>query len=78
MEDQMETDKVIVHVRFLPNGTVSEIGERPNERTPQQWFDFLSLKVGDHYQALAGGRGVFRLIRNEIDTLRTEVLAAAS
>jgi len=74
----MEADKVIIHVRFMPNGSVSEIGERPAERTPQQWFDFLSLRVGDHYQALAGGRGVFRLIRNEIDGLKTEALAAVS
>lgn len=73
----MEADKVIVHVRFMPNGSVSEIGERPAERTPQQWFDFLSLRVGDHYQALAGGRGVFRLIRNEIDSLKTEAFTAA-
>lgn len=58
----MEADKVIIHVRFMPNGSVSEIGERPTDSTPQQWFDFLSLKAGDHYQALAGGRGVFRLI----------------
>ncbi len=74
----MEADKVIIHVRFTPNGSVSEIGERPAERTPQQWFDFLSLNAGDHYQALAGGRGVFRLIRGQVDSLKTEALTAAA
>lgn len=74
----MEADKVIIHVRFMPNGSVSEIGERPAEHTPQQWFDFLSLKAGNHYQALAGGRGVFRLIRGQIDSLKAEALTAAA
>lgn len=42
----MEADKVIIHVRFMPNGSVSEIGERPAEHTPQQWFDFLNSRPG--------------------------------
>lgn len=74
----METGKVIIHVRFMPNGEVSEIGERPADRTPQQWFNFLSTKAADTYQALAGGRGVFRLTREQIESLRTEALATAA
>jgi len=74
----MEAEKVIIHVRFMPNGEVSEIGERPGDRTPQQWFNFLSTKAADNYQGLAGGRGVFRLTRQQIEGLRTEALATAS
>jgi hypothetical protein len=69
----MATDKVLVHVRFAPNGTVVEIGERPPALSPQQWFDFLSNKSGDVYQALAGGRGVFRVPADAIDALKGEV-----
>jgi hypothetical protein len=59
--------KVIVHVRFAPNGAVTEIGERPASLTPQAWFDRLSMIAGTVYQPLSGGRGVFRLTRGEID-----------
>ncbi len=74
----METDKVIIHARFLTDGTVGEIGERPSDRTPQEWFDFLSLRASDAYQVLAGGRGVFRLTRAQIDGFKAEALALAS
>jgi hypothetical protein len=66
----METQNVVLHARFAPNGTVVEIGERPASLAPQDWFNFLSDKAGDVYQALAGGRGVFRLTRDELDALK--------
>jgi hypothetical protein len=78
LEDKMEADKVIIHARFLTDGTVGEIGERPTDCTPQEWFDFLSLRAPDTYQALAGGRGVFRLTRGQIDDFKAEELAPAS
>ena len=53
----METQNVVLHARFAPNGAVVEIGERPASVAPQDWFNFLSDKAGDVYQALAGGRG---------------------
>lgn len=61
---------VIIHARFAPNGTVVEISERPPNLTPQDWFNFLSDRVGTKYQTLAGGRGVFRLTRAETDELK--------
>ena len=65
--------QVIIHARFAPNGTVVEISERPAALSPQEWFDFLSDKVGGtSYQALSGGRGVFRLKRPEVDALKVE------
>jgi hypothetical protein len=72
-----EQEKVIIHARFAPNGTVVEIGERPAALTPQDWFNFLSEKAGDAYQTLAGGRGVFRLSRGEVDALKQATAKAA-
>lgn len=61
----------IIHVRFSPDGTVVEIGERPAALTPQDWFNYLALNAGDHYQALSGGRGVFRLSSDEVEAHRS-------
>lgn len=68
----MEPHKVLIHLRFAPNGTVVEISERPKSLTPQQWFDFLSDKAGNAYQALSGGRGVFRLTAEEVEAFKAE------
>ena len=73
----MESASVMIHVRFAPNGTVIEISERPPGVSPQDWFNTLSDKAGMEYQALSGGRGVFRLTRTVVDTLKTESVAAA-
>jgi len=73
----MDTQKLILHTRFAPNGTVVEISERPEGLTPQVWFNFLSDKAGDVYQTLAGGRGVFRLTREELTALRQAATPAA-
>jgi hypothetical protein len=62
----MDDTKVIIHVRFAPNGQVTEIGERPASLAPQAWFATLSDRAGTSYQPLSGGRGVFRLTRGEI------------
>jgi hypothetical protein len=66
----MDTSNVIIHARFAPNGTVVEIGERPTGLTPQEWFDFLSERAGDAYQVFSGGRGMFRMPREQVDTLK--------
>jgi hypothetical protein len=41
---------------------------------PQSWFNILSDKAGSSYQALAGGRGVFRLTRAEVEAIQTETV----
>ncbi len=68
----MEPNKVLIHLRFAPNGTVVEISERPKSLSPQEWFNFLSDKAGNHYQALSGGRGVFRLTAAEVEAFKAE------
>jgi hypothetical protein len=71
----MESTQVLIHVRFSPDGSVTEIGERPATLSPQQWFNTLSDGAGTSYQPLSGGRGVFRLTRAEIAALRPAVAA---
>ena len=66
----MESQNIVIHVRFAPDGTVTEIGERPEGSSPQDWFNLLSHRAASHYQALAGGRGVFRLTREAADALK--------
>lgn len=74
----MENQSVLIHARFAPNGAVVEISERPAAQSPQQWFDYLSDHAGNAYQALAGGRGVFRLTRAAIDALKAESTPSAA
>lgn len=74
----MDAEKVLIHARFAPNGTVVEISERPEGLDPQDWFNYLSNRTGDTYQALAGGRGIFRLDRTRIDALKAESLVRAA
>ncbi|MEI2384414.1 hypothetical protein [Breoghania sp. JC706] len=64
----METK--VIHVRFANNGTVTDIGERPETLTPQQWFNWLSLTVPQHYRAYAGGRGAFTVPGSELAGLK--------
>ena len=66
----MDDTKVLIHVRFAPSGQVTEIGERPPVLAQQDWFNTLSTRAGGSYQPLAGGRGVFRLTRDEIAGLQ--------
>ena len=74
----MESQNVIIHVRFAPNATVVEISERPPALSPQDWFNCLSDKAGTAYQPLSGGRGVFRLTRGEVDALKAESAQSAA
>lgn len=66
---------VMIHVRFAPNGTVTEIGERPDGCPAQDWFNRLSRRDGLAYQALSGGRGLFRLSPETLAELRAQSLA---
>jgi len=74
-EKPKETIDCLVHLRFNPNGTVSEIGERPPGIDAQSWFNYLSRHTLNCYQALSGGRGLFRLPRQQIDDLKAACVA---
>lgn len=66
----MSGTEVMIHVRFAPNGAVTEIAERPAAAAPQLWFDYLTEKVGESFQPLSGGRGVFRVARADVDQFK--------
>lgn len=72
----MASEIVMIHVRFAPNGAVVEISERPAPVSPQDWFDWLSNNLADAYQALAGGRGIFRIERDKLEELRKNIGAS--
>ena len=65
----MSDAALIVHVRFAPSGAVTEIGERPEPLSGQEWFDRLTADAGMCFRALSGGRGMFRLTRAQLDKI---------
>ncbi|HEY8161576.1 MAG TPA: hypothetical protein VIF34_04825 [Methylocystis sp.] len=71
----MSSDILMLHVRFAPDGGVVEISERPTSNSAQAWFDWISLNVPGAYQALSGGRGVFRIPRDKLEELRAGIAA---
>jgi hypothetical protein len=78
MAEEEEENQVVVHVRFAPNGDVVEVGERVKGKNPQEWFDFLAAKYGgQHYLGLSGGRGVFRLTKDQLELAKSEAAPVA-
>lgn len=67
-------EKVMIHVRFAPNGAVTEIGERPIALSAQEWFNHLSRATSNGYEALSGGRGLFRIDSGQVDALKQGAL----
>ncbi|ABQ37835.1 MAG: hypothetical protein E6614_15345 [Bradyrhizobium sp.] len=69
-------ENITLHVRFAPDGTVAEISERPAALTPQQWFNKLSEAIGmKAYQTFAGGRGMFKVARDQVEALKAAAVA---
>lgn len=72
----MNSEEVLIHVRFSPDGAVTDIGERPAAATPQSWFNQLATRFGEAYQPLSGGRGLFRIARSEVDSFKSSLASA--
>jgi hypothetical protein len=70
----MNLENVMIHVRFAPDGSVIEIGERPWALTGQSWFEVLTAQTGASYQTLSGGRALFKLPRETVDALKLAAL----
>ena len=68
----MENNQVMIHVRFAPNGVVTEIRECPAAANPQKWFDYLSRSTSNSYASLSGGRGVYRMSREQVESLKED------
>ena len=62
--------QMLIHVRFSPDGTVTEIGARPQGIDSQAWFNHLSRATGNTFQPLSGGRGLFRLAPEALDGIK--------
>lgn len=60
-ETTVTESEVTIHVRFSPDGTVTEIGAKPAGATPQDWFNALSGNCGNSFRAMSGGRGIFKI-----------------
>lgn len=73
----MDNDQVMIHVRFAPNGTVTQISECPGELSAQDWFNLLTRSTTNCYEALSGGRALFRLPRQQVEQLQSSAVAAA-
>ncbi|MFN3920333.1 MAG: hypothetical protein ACK4JF_08640 [Methylohalobius sp.] len=69
--------EVMIHVRFNYDGKVSEIGARPAGVPAQEWYDFLRRHVSC-FEALSGGRGLFRLTQAEVAALQAACLEGRS
>jgi len=67
----MESSEIMIHVRFSPDGTVREISARPATLSAQDWFNRLSNEAASAYQALSGGRGLFRMSAVQLQSLQT-------
>ncbi len=72
----MVATDIVIHGRYAQDGTILEIGERPDGVSPQQWFNLLCVKIPEAAKPLAGGRIIFRVSAPELETLKTEAKAA--
>jgi hypothetical protein len=75
-EREMAEGEIVIHGRYAQDGTILEIGERPEGVSAQQWFNLLCVKVPEAAKPLAGGRIVFRVSSPELATLKSEAKAA--
>jgi hypothetical protein len=67
---------MVINARFHANGLVDTITSRPDQLTPQEWFDRLCRAAPQTYQPLAGGRGAFRIPSDLFDSIRDTLTAA--
>ena len=72
----MDNESVLIHASFAPDGTTLKIGEQPDWASPHEWYKLLCKTPGNGYQALAGGRGLFRLPKADLDALKATAPAA--
>lgn len=69
---------IVVNARFRPDGLVDAITHRPDQLSPQEWFDRLCYAVPQSYQPLAGGRGAFRIASALLESLQREPITVGN
>jgi hypothetical protein len=57
--------KVVINIRFSPDGLVCSATYRPEHMSPQVWFDHVCRMAPEAYMPLSGGRGSFCIGREE-------------
>jgi hypothetical protein len=60
---------VLIHLRFNASGDVVTIDEQPQHLSVYEWYTRLCADAYNHYRALAGGRGFFRIPRGTFDAI---------
>ncbi|SFN91307.1 hypothetical protein SAMN05216573_12623 [Bradyrhizobium sp. Rc3b] len=68
----MNSQQIMIHVRFAPDGRVIQISERPAMLTRNEWFDVLNTRASSAYRPLSRGRGIFQLSRAAIEAFQQE------
>ncbi len=63
---------VLIHLRFNPSGDVTIIDQQPPHLTVYAWYTRLCQGASNHYRALAGGRGFFRIPKSKFDSILAE------
>jgi len=65
----MGTSEIVIHARYAQDGSVSEISERPEGLSAQEWFNLLCVKVPNAAHAV-GWTHHFRVDAAELQTLK--------
>jgi len=71
----MAPTEIVIHARYMADGSIAEISERPEALSSQQWFNFLCKQVPNAAHALAGGRIIFRVPAGDLDSLKAAATA---
>ncbi len=71
----MAPTEIVIHARYMADGSIAEISERPESLSAQEWFNLLCVKVPNAAHALAGGRIIFRVNATELETLKAAAAA---
>ena len=50
----MAPTEIVIHARYMADGSIAEISERPDALSGQQWFNFLCKQVPNAAHPLAG------------------------
>ena len=49
----MAPTEIVIHARYMADGSIAEISERPEALSGQQWFNFLCKQVPNAAHPLA-------------------------
>lgn len=68
-DDGDDSNPVLIHIRFRPDGSILHITDLPDHLSEDEWFKLLCSAIGGKYHTRAGGRGFFRTTRLELESI---------